>query len=490
MKKIEFGNGAASNSLLLVFVNIVTTVFGMIVTKLLSVHFSLVEYGTYSQALLVTSTATNFSILGLTNATNYFYNRTSNEEEQKKYISTIFWIQYIVGSCCALLIIQFRNGISSYFGNSQLKNVLIIVAFTPILSNLIAMYQTLFVSIGEAKKIAVRNFVVSAVKLIGVLITCYIINNIITVLIIVLIMDFVQVMYFSLLFKKDKFALTFKNTDILLIKEILTFSIPMAIYVLSNSLSRDIDKYVVSAFSDTETLAIYSNASKVLPFDLLTSSLITVLIPIITRLINKKNYNEAEKVFKLYLRVGYILTFIFAGGAVALSRYVMLFLYDEKYISGLSVFTVYLLIDMIRFANVTTVLSGAGKSKILMYVSIITLGANGIFNVIGYKLFGILGPAIVTFILTIGMTIALLHFGAKEIKTNILQLFNFKEMLFVLLQILIVGIIGRFVAYFLSSHNIQLFFVLVISYGTYIIILLLLNKKRILECYEALNQYK
>lgn len=75
------------------------------------------------------------------------------------------------------------------------------------------------------------------------------------------------------------------------------FSIPMAIYVLTNSLTRDIDKYVISAFADTETLAIYTNASKILPFDMLTASLITVLIPIITRLINQKNMEKR----KMYL---------------------------------------------------------------------------------------------------------------------------------------------------------------------------------------------
>ncbi len=69
----------------------------------------------------------------------------------------------------------------------------------------------------------------------------------------------------------------------------------------------------------------------------------------------------------------------------------MLFLYDAKYLAGLPVFIIYLVVDMIRFANVTTILSGAGKTKILMGISVTTMVLNAILNVIGYKLFGLVG---------------------------------------------------------------------------------------------------
>ena len=54
----------------------------------------------------------------------------------------------------------------------------------------------------------------------------------------------------------------------------------MAIFTLVNTLNRDIDKYVISAVSDTETLAIYANAAKVLPFDIILISFMTVTAPV------------------------------------------------------------------------------------------------------------------------------------------------------------------------------------------------------------------
>lgn len=490
MERKQRKSGAALNSLLLTLVQVVTTVLGIIVTKLLSVHFSLEEYGTYSQALLVTTTATSISILGLTNATNYFYNRTDDSESKKKYLATIFSIQYLVGILIAIFLILFREPIAGYFGNDRLGNIMLVVAFTPLLTNLIAMYQNLFVSIGEAKKIAARNFIVSFVKLLAVIVACFVTRNIVTVLVVILITDILQVIYFSLMFSKDQWPIRYTDARKELVKEILKFSIPMAIYVMTNSLSRDIDKYVISAFSDTATLAVYSNAAKILPFDLLTSSLITVLVPIITRQINQGEKREAQKLFKLYLRIGYILTCAFVGGAIAVSRYLMLFLYDSKYMAGYAVFVIYLFVDMIRFANVTTILSGSGKTKTLMTISIITLILNAFFNVVAYFFFGMIGPAVTTLVLTFFMNVSLLHFGAKEIESTILHLFDIKEMIVVGAEILVLGCGAHYLADVLSNKGISLFFILAISFGTYCVMILLLNYRRIIDCLKKLNQYK
>lgn len=487
----EKGGGAASSYILLMAAQLVTAILGMIVTKLLSVNFSLQEYGTYSQAILVTSTMSSASILGLTNATNYFYNRTSNIAEQKKYISTIFSLQYIAGILAASAILVIRKPVSVYFSNEELEVVLRVIAATPLLTNLIAMYQNLFVSIGRAKTIAFRNLIVSALRLLAVDVACFVTESIETVLIVILFLDIAQVGYFSLSFSKEKFLISPKGTDLSLAKEILAFSIPMAVYVLTNVLTRDIDKYVISIFSNAEVMAIYSNAARMLPFDMLTASLITVLIPIITRLIHQKNYREAQRLFKLYLRMGYTLTYIFVGGAIAVAHHLMVFLYDAKYISGLPVFIVYLFVDMIRFANVTTILSGAGKTKILMRISIIVLGANLVLNIISYQILGMIGPALTTLGLTILMTALLLNYGAKELKIRIAGLFDFKEIIRVGCEIVLVGGCVHYLADFLVGQlGVPLFATLAISYGAYLTVLFCLNHQQILETFKELNQYR
>lgn len=482
--------GAATDSVLLTFVKVITSVFGLLVTKLLSTQFSLAEYGTYSQAMLIATTATSLSILGLTNAVNYFYNSTSDETRKEENISTIFSLQFFVGTLCAVLIMLFHVPIINYFNNDELEKVIYIAAWMPLFSNLLAMIQVLFVSIGKAKLMAIRNFFVSAVQLSVVAIACFVTKNIRTIFAVILLVAIAQVIYFIAYFTKAKFAISLKRIRIDYIPEILRFSIPMAVYVLTNELTRDIDKYVISFFGGTETLAIYTNAARVLPFDLITASFITVLIPIVTRQIGQSRYIEAQGTFKAYLRLGYVATWIIAGGAVVVSKELMLFLYSAEYLPGLAVFIIYLFVDMIKFANTSLILTAKGKTNVLMYCSIGSLAVNFVMNIIAYKIFGMIGPAITTLIITLALTVLLLSIGAKEIETSIIALFDWKEMATIVAELLIIGAIASILRLVLIKFSVPYILILVLVYCFYLGCMAILSKKRLLDCLRAINRLK
>lgn len=482
--------GAAVDSIILVFVQVITSILGLVVTKLLSVHFSLQEYGTYSQGMLIVTTTSSIIILGLTNAVNYFYNKTPDEEEKRSYVSTIFSVQYVLGLLSAILIIVIQNPIINYFNNEQLRGAIYIVAWLPLLQNLIPMLQVLFVSVGKAKLIAVRNLVISIARLVAVVVACYVTKNIIHIFYVLLVLDISQVVFFFVWFSRLKYTIGIRHANIKFLKPIFAFSIPMAVYILTNALSRDLDKYVISFMSDTETLAIYTNSAKILPFDIVTSSFITVLIPIITRLIGNHKYEGAKGAFKAYLRLGYIATWIMAFGAVVLSRELMEFLYDAKYLPGLSVFIVYIFVDMIKFANTSIILVAKGKTSILMKCSITALVVNLIFNILSYKIMGMLGPALVTLVVTFGLTFTLLFFGASEIDTSILNLFNWKEMGLIILELVIVGtlvsLLDRNISSVIPSDSLRL----IVCYALYGLCMLGLNYKRIMSCLKDINKLK
>ena len=136
--------GTAVDSLALTFVQVITTLLGMAVTKLIAANFSLTEYGTYSQALLVINTVTSITILGLTNATNYFYNNTSDPKKQENYISTIFAIQYIVGGFGAIAILALQIPLIDYFDNTDLLPFLWFSAILPVLATPLCGYLNYF----------------------------------------------------------------------------------------------------------------------------------------------------------------------------------------------------------------------------------------------------------------------------------------------------------------------------------------------------------
>ena len=159
--------GTTGDLVMLAFVRIVTTALGLLVTKLMAVHFSLQQYGTYSQAMLLQSTATSITILGLTDAVSYFYNKAATRKEKQRYLSTIFTLQYVMGSGCAVLLLVFQIPLIRYFDNESLRSVLLYVAWMPLVNNLLPMLQVLYVSIGRTKQIAVRNLLVSLIQLLA-----------------------------------------------------------------------------------------------------------------------------------------------------------------------------------------------------------------------------------------------------------------------------------------------------------------------------------
>ena len=348
--------GAAIDSVFLTFARFVTALSGIVIAKLLSTQFTLQEYGTYSQANLIITTVTAITILGLADATNYFYNTAPDEETKTKYVATIFEMQYIIGILAAIVIMVVQVPIVQYFKNDDLKKVIMFVAWMPVFENILPMLQVLFVSVGQAKLIAFRNFWVSCARLAVVAVACFITKEVRTIFAVLLVLDILQVIIFKKQLSDRGYGVDLKKFSAKLAPEILKFCIPMAVFVLVNSLNRDIDKYVIASFTDTETLGIYSNAARLLPFDMITASFITVLAPIITRQVKAEDNSKALDTLKIFIRVCYFATWIFVVAAIVNARELMLFLYDEKYLSGLSVFVLYLFVDLIRLMGTTQVI--------------------------------------------------------------------------------------------------------------------------------------
>ena len=127
--------GASFDAIMLTFVRIVTMLISMVTFKVLAVTFSLEEYGTYASVMLVATTTVSLTVLGLTDAVNYFYVKELDSEKGKVYVYTIFCIQCVIGFASGILLICFKNPIAAYFKNSSVAYLIPGVAFSPLLTN-------------------------------------------------------------------------------------------------------------------------------------------------------------------------------------------------------------------------------------------------------------------------------------------------------------------------------------------------------------------
>ena len=490
MRKAIKHEGMATDAIFLTVAKLITSLVSILITKLLAVRFSLYDYGTYSQAMLIVNTATSLSILGLTDGVNYFYNGNFREEQKRKNVNTVFLIQSIIGIMCAVVILSCNALITEYMGNPALKPLYIYIMFFPMLSNLIAMYQVLYVSTGRSKMIAVRNLIVSFVRLLAVAVATLITYNVITIFFIMLVADVIQVCYFSISFAKRTFRVNPFDADLKMVRTIMSYCLPLAVYILTSALCRDIDKYVISFFTDTETLAIYTNAAKMLPFDVMTTSFATVMLPYITRYVANDEYEKSQQLYKNYLSFSYVTTWLIAFGAIVCAKDLMLILYDPKYLSGVGIFIVYILADMIRFANVAVILRAKNKTLLLMTYSIGMLVANFVLNIVFYQLWGIIGPAIATLVVTIIFNFVMLYQGAAIIHGKINSLINCKEMAKTVCGMILAGLVAIAVQKVCEKLEVNYLITFIASYGIYALIVFILNIKKVLRILKNMNSIK
>ncbi len=488
MTRFKLGRGASSDALALMAIKLVTICLGFVVTRLLSEHLSTYDYGTYSQILLVVSTVSSLTILGMMDGINYFFCSERDEQKSESYIATLFSMQCMVSAAAGAVVLLLRNVLIAGFGNPDVGRLLIFAAALPLLQNLVSMLQILMVSIGKARMIAFRNLIVSLVRLAAVLVVIALVRNVTVVLMATLLLDIGQIAVFHWILRKNRCFVDLRRTDFRLAGRILEYCLPMAVFTMLNTLNRDCDKYLISAMTDTETLAVYTNASKILPFDIVMTSFCTVLIPEITRLISGRERTRAATLYRQFLEIAYLSTTILCCAALAAAPQLMQLLYSEKYLSGLPVFCIYILVDMIRFTNITLILSAAGKTKQLMFLSFGALMANFLLNLILFRLLGVPGPAVATLITTLCVGFLMLWLNARELQVPIAAFFELRYLARFLLENAATLSLMTILRQWMEVQEVHSFLVLVAAAMSYCAVLLLLNGKRLLQDLKAINQ--
>lgn len=489
MKRI---NGMAGDTIYLTITKLVTTLAGIITTKILSVNLSLSEYGTYSQALVIISVVSSLIFCGLGDAINFYYNGSfqNDEEKKRRVVNTIFAIETMLWIVSFLVIVLGQNLIVYFFSNPALLPLLVLVGIKPALDNFLYFYQILFVSIGKARMIATRNLIVSVGKVIAIFVVVKFFRDLWFILLALIIIDILQLLIFKVILSGYSIKINPFKSSLGMVPIILSYGLPMALYSITNMLTRDIDKLVIGALADEEVLAVYSNCARILPFDIFTVSLATILMPFIINLISTGKLDKAVEMFRTYLQAGYYSVWILAGAVLLVTQEIIPFLYSDQYSSGESIFVIYILDSMLRFASMHLILTATGKTKLLMIYSLVSLGINFVLNISMYYLIGMLGPAIATLISTFIYTMLVLRSSAKELSISVSKLFIKKDILIFAFKLLITAIPMYFAKNILIDFGLNRFIVMFGTAGVFVILNFILNFRNIKNILKQINAIK
>lgn len=491
MKRISL-KGASWDSMFLAGARILTLLFGIISTKIMSVGLSLAEYGTYSQANLVSTVGTSVIALGLVDSLNYFFNKDNEDEDTRaRIINTVFFLEILLGAIFIFFVLACQNLISAYFSNEAVKHLLAVVSFLPVMSNLLYFYHVLFVSVGKAKLMSLYNLILMAVRLVAVYAAVYVFDNLLIIFSVILSLDVLQILIYHFSLKKKGVKICPVKISKSHIRAILAYSLPMGIYVLTNAVTRDLGKMVIGRLADTETLAIYTNCSKVLPLDFIAVSFATVLIPFIIKYVTAKDKEMSISLFSEYLKVGYYSVWILGTMVLVSPSTMVSFLYSSEYLAGKAVFVLYVFDSMIRFASTHLILVAANKAKHVMAYSIISLILNLLLNIVLYKLLGLVGPAVSTLICAVVYVWLIINKTIKTIDAKWSNVFDLKEIsLFGLSLLALWGICYSLNKVLINFANIDEYVSMVLCMAVFGLLSLAMHFKRISAVLKNINKFR
>lgn len=481
--------GTSTDSLTLAVVRLITMIVGIATTMLLSRAFSLEAYGTYSQGSMIMSVAISFTTWGMLDAINFFFNQKKVEERQK-YVDTVFTVIMIAGLLAGFVIFLFQQPIYRYFDNPKLSGILLYIAFRPLLENLISALQVMYISVGRAKSLALRNVIASVCRLLFAFITTHLTSDIATIFIGQLLFDVMLLEYLWITLFYENIIINPFKCIWQKIPEILRFGIPMAMHSLIKVLLKDIDKLFIGRYETTARYALYANATSPLPFDMIANAFLLVIFPILTKYFADKKYGKAQDMISGYIRISYITTLTLSMAVLLLSRESILFLYGEKYLPGTTIFMLYICVDIVRIFNISTVLSAKGWANKLMFISIGSVALNLVLNYVAYWTIGFIGPALATVVCATASAVVTCYISGKALGTRFTKLLNLKEVGTFALGLVATCGVSILLRNWLRSMDVAYFTILVSVGFFFIATMVLINIKTMLGLFRKMNAFR
>lgn len=404
----------------------ITLVITMLTTMLLARFRSLEEYGTYSQILLVVNLFTTLLMLGLPNSINFFLARAETEEDRSYFLSVYYTLSTVISVIIGIVLVLAIPLIEEYFHNSIIGDFYYFLALYPWTSIISSSIENVLVVYKKTSFLMIYRVIVSSINLVSVIAVQWLgwgfseymlifvgINCVCAVSV------YVIVFWYS---SGIKICL-----DRSLIKSIFAFSIPMGFATVVGTLNTEMDKLLIGYLMDTEQMSIYTNAAKELPLTIVASSITAVLLPQLTRMIQRGKTKDAIKLWRYATELAFIIICLIVAGLVTYANEVMIILYSDKYLPGVPVFRIYTLNLLLRVTYFGIILNAYGETKKIFYCSIISLGLNAILNPLFYMFFGMIGPAIATFLSILLIQLLQLKMTSNITKIPFSQIFPWKQ---------------------------------------------------------------
>lgn len=255
-------------------------------------------------------------------------------------------------------------------------------------------------------------------------------------------------------------------------KKLVDYAWQIIIFFLAYELLISIDLYLVKAILKNDALTgIYNGALTVgrIPYYIFYAMTI-FLLPMTSRSTSQNNHRETKKILNQSLKIMLILLTPMIILMSIYARPILIDFYGAKYASGAMAMSIleYGVGFLTIFYVMSFALNGAGKTKIVMWISLFGLAINTILNYVFIKKYGIVGSATATSLTSLIIMLCMLIYLWKKFDVSI-KLKSFFKVVFA-------GMIIYLVSFFFSKGEIAFVFWSVILFAFYLFALYLLKE--------------
>lgn len=449
--KIALSNNqrhVGSSALALSISKILNLLLSMITSMLLARYLSLHEFGTYSELQTITSLAVSIFALGLPSSINYFLS-SCNLEEKRKFLGFYYIAITTLAAVAAVLMFFSKELIAKYYANASITGFSFFLMIIPWTKIVISSRSNMLIVDAKIKRELIYSVSNSAVLLAITAMTIFRKASLRHYLWLYVVTEilFSLATYLEAYWSADKKLIV--RFDKALLKSIIIFSVPLGISTAISTISLDLDKLIIGFFMDEDAVAIYANAGKELPFSLISSSFTAIVLPKVISNIKGNKHNEAVALWQLSSELCFIILCFCACASVVFAPQIIALLYSDVYLPGTGIFRIYSIVLLFRITYWGMLLNAYGKTKQILYNSLLCLGLNVILSICLYFLIGFEGPALAS-LLSIGLTAgSLLIRTSKLTKIKVTQIFPWKrvllEFIVCILLAVVVGIVVKII---------------------------------------------
>ncbi len=413
-----------------------TTCVRLISAAILSRVLSMYDYATYRQTLLVYAFISPLLMLGLPQALYYFL-PGENKRPRSLLMGNVLLLSFMAGLFTLFLLFGGNRLLAWRFNNPNIARTLLILAPYPLFMLPASGLSACLIARNRVKQVAVYN-VLSRLFMLSVVLTAVLICRTPAAAIVGTVVGagMVLVPALKLMFAACNVGSLLPSTNGMWSQ--LKYAVPLGLAGIIGTISKSLDKIIVSSMCSPEQSAVYINGAIEIPLiGVLTGSVMAILIPDLVKMYKAAQYGELRVLWhramvKCSLLILPIMVFL-----LVMAPEVIRLLFSDRYVESVHPFRVYLLALPVRITQFGAIFMATRRNKLIVYRAMTGLILNMFLSIILIRFLGYIGAAISTVLIVYLWTVPYNLFFISRILT-----INFRSIIpvSILTKVLIVSI--------------------------------------------------